>query len=59
MDVLRQEQRGARVPEIVEADVGETSALQERREAPLSEVRRVDGCPGFGRKDETLVAVAV
>ena len=59
VDVLEQEQGGTCVPEIVEADVGETSALQERREAPLSEVRRVDRRPGFGCKDETLVAVAV
>jgi hypothetical protein len=52
VNVLRQEQRSTRVPEIVEADVGETSALQEGCEAPLSEVRRVDGRPGFSRKDE-------
>jgi hypothetical protein len=37
VDVLKQEQGGTSVPEIVEADVGETCLPEERREAPLEQ----------------------
>ncbi len=47
MDVARQEQRGARVPEVVESYLGQARTLQERGERALSKVGRVDECPGL------------
>jgi hypothetical protein len=59
VDTTRQEQGRARVPEVVEAHVRKTRALQERSEAALPEVRGVDRRPGVGPEDEALVPVAV
>jgi hypothetical protein len=45
------------VPEIVEADVGETRFLEERSQAPLAEIGRIDKGPDLGGKHEALVNV--
>jgi hypothetical protein len=59
VDALAEEERGARVPEVMEADVGETSPLEERREAALSEVGGVDRGSGLCGDEETLIVVEV
>ena len=45
VDVLGEKQRGARMTEVVEADLREPSALQESGEVPVSEIRGVDYAP--------------
>jgi hypothetical protein len=59
VDALTEQERGARVPEIVQTDVGKTRPLQERRERMLTKVRGVDRGPGLRSEDEALIAVEV
>jgi hypothetical protein len=59
VDALGEQERGTGVPEVVEADVGETGLLEERRETTLSEVGRVDRGPDLRGEDEAMVAVEV
>ncbi len=51
MNALGEQERRASVPEVVEADVGETDLLQERRIGTLSEIVRVDGGTGLACED--------
>jgi hypothetical protein len=59
MDIARQEQRGARVPEIVESYLGQARTLEERGERALSKVGRVDECPGLRGEYESLIPIGV
>jgi hypothetical protein len=59
MDIARQEQRGARVPEIVESYLGQARTLQERGERALSKVGRVDERPDFRSEHESLIPIRV
>jgi hypothetical protein len=43
VDPSAQEQRGARVPDVVETDVGQASLLEERLEGTLDQVLGVQG----------------
>jgi hypothetical protein len=47
------------VPYIVEADVKETSLLEYRREATLSEIGRGDWDPGCRGEDDSVVVVEI
>ena len=47
------------MPEVVEADVGETDLLQERRIGTLSEIVRVDRGAGLACEDQALIVVGV
>ena len=59
MDALREQERCASVPEVVEADVGETGLLEERRKGTLSEIGGVDRGPGLACEDQALIVVEV
>jgi hypothetical protein len=50
VDVPLEEERGAGVPEVVEGDLGQPRALEERCEGPLPEVRWVDQPAALARK---------
>jgi hypothetical protein len=54
-----EQQRGARVPEVVEADVGEIRLPQEGGERTLAHVGGVEGGSRVRAKDEILVGVIV
>ena len=56
---LGEQERRASVPEVVEADVGETDLLQERRKGTLSEIGGVDRGPGLACEDQALIVVGV
>ena len=56
---LGEQERRASVPEVVEADVGETDLLQERRKGTLSEIGGVDRGPGLACEDQALIVVRV
>ena len=47
------------MPEVMQADTRETGFFQERGEAALSEVGRVDRGPDLRGEDEALVSVEV
>lgn len=47
------------MPEVMEADVGETDLLQERRKGTLSEIVRVDRGPSLACEDQALIVVGV
>jgi len=57
VDVLREQERGAGVPETVEADLREPGALEEPGEVPVSEVRGVDYAPDLVGEDEAAGAL--
>lgn len=59
MNALGEQERRASVPEVMEADVGETDLLQERRKGTLSEIGRVDRGPGLACEDQALIVVGV
>jgi hypothetical protein len=53
MGALREQERGARVPEIVEADVQESRPLEKGLKRAVTEVRRVDEGPALRGEDKT------
>lgn len=57
--VFGQQHRRTGVPEVMEADVGESGLLQERGEAPLAQVGGVYRAAGAGGKDMALILVEV
>ena len=59
VDVAREEQRGAGVPEVVEAHPGHLCLLEERSERPPPEVGRVDERADLAGEHQSRVLVAV
>ena len=47
------------MPEVVEAEVGETDLLQERRKGTLSEIGGIDRGSGLACEDQALIVVGV
>lgn len=59
VDASPQKQRGARMPEIMEADLRETRLPQQRLEGTLYEILGVEGRPVLGREDQAVIFVKV
>lgn len=57
VDVPLEEEGGARVAQVVEGDLRQAGALQERREGPLAEVGGVDQGSALRGEDEALIPV--
>ncbi len=51
-----EQQRGARMMEVVEADLRQAGLLEKRLEGPIDEVLRVDGRADVGSEDQVAVS---